>query len=133
MRGDRSRRWTFRSRVRAQEGCAKRGGSGGVGVYFVAGEFELEAAAGEAEGACGACDVALMFAQGVGNHLPFEVFDRICEQGVRRKGLCGDGWLAGVGFLRRRWGGRVRDGENFTREMLGRNERAVFGAGDDAL
>lgn len=49
------------------------------GGDFVAGEFEVEAAAGDGEFACGAGDVAAVAAEGFGDHASFEVFERVGE------------------------------------------------------
>jgi len=72
-------------RLASQESRGRMLCAGGVeGVAF---EFEVEAAAGEAEVAGGAGDVAFMSAQRVGDHAAFEFAHRVGEGGV----LAGEG------------------------------------------
>ena len=105
---------------------------------MVARELELEAATCEAEGACGVRDVAPVGAQGGGYHLSFEALNGVGERAVGgRRGLWmkGGAVAEGVGVgrfvrLRVERGGERQD---FAREVLGRNQCAVFGAGHDAL
>ena len=76
-----------------------------------------------------------MFAQCFGNHLPFEFFDRIgkrrCSGGYKRD----RGWCADLCDRSRdlRVRGRGGGAQKFLRELIGRNQCAVFGARDDAL
>lgn len=51
-------------------------------AHLVAFELEIEAASCETEFACGARDVAAMFAQGFGNHAALEFTERVSQRGV---------------------------------------------------